>query len=162
MTQDFATKYTGMAFVLATLFKVQFEGVTITGRTPKISEPHSPSSEGGELVLQRISLEHEGWPVIIIGSANCATNAVELRSWSYLEQAHRKRYPNKRFPLVKTDYADFFVQLADFFRDRDMEVTILNAEPEKRARAKAAAKARPRPPSGLSSRPRPIRDGWPS
>jgi hypothetical protein len=130
MTQDFATRLTGMALILSSLFKVKFHDTLVTGRSPILSEPAGPSSAGGQLSVQRISLEQKGRPTIIIGWANCATSECELRTWAYLEQVHRRRYPNQRLPVAKYEYVDFLAELKKFMEDRHLEVTIKDAKPD--------------------------------
>jgi hypothetical protein len=144
MQEDFATRYTSMAFVLVAQFNAEFHDVTVTGRRPKLSVPESPSSEGGELVVQHISLVREGWPNVKIGTANCATNLCELRTWDYLADVHTKRYPGKRLPLDKRQYADFFVEAASFMRARGMQVTIVDAESNASRRGQRSSRSRTR------------------
>jgi hypothetical protein len=130
MTQDFATRLTGMALILSSLFKVKFHDTLVTGRKPVLAEPSGPSSAGGQLSVQRISLEKEGRPVIIIGWTNCATSEAELRTWNYLEQVHRKRYPDQRLPVRKYEYIDFLTELKEFLEDRQLTVTLKDAKPD--------------------------------
>jgi hypothetical protein len=123
-TDDFATRYTGMALVLVTQFGVKFGQKEVTGRKPVISEPVGPTSGGGQMSRQHINLVRQGMPTIGIGWVDCAAETCELRPWDYLKAQHEARHPGERLRLDKQKYADLFVELAHFFRSRDYQINI--------------------------------------
>ncbi|MCA9624655.1 MAG: hypothetical protein KC731_36780 [Myxococcales bacterium] len=128
MTEEFATKYTGKAFVLSSLFQAQFGRELVTGRTPKLLEPQSPSSDSGIMANQSLVLEKTGKPSITIGWANCATEEAELRTYDYLATVWRKRYPDQGFPVSKHEYADFYVKASHFLKTHGMKLQIADAK----------------------------------
>lgn len=132
--EDFATRYTGMALVLSTLFKIKFNDTLVTGRRPTIAEPGGPSSDHGLMATQHISLEQDGRPTISIGWVNCASNECELRTYDYMARMHKRRYPEQRFPIRKHEYGDFLKVLEAFLADRGMKVRTQDAKADDEVR----------------------------
>jgi hypothetical protein len=128
-TSEFATKFTGLALILVTLFRLKFKDTLVTGRKVVLAEPAGPSSAGGQMAVQHITLQQGGSPTITVGWVNCATNACELRSWAYIEQVHNRRYPDRRFPVRRYEYIDFLELMKGFMAERNM--TVAMKEPAK-------------------------------
>jgi hypothetical protein len=150
MKPAFATEVTGQAFALASIFKIEFGARDVTGHTPQLSEPKSPSSQSGLLMKQHITLEREGTPAIKIGWLNCAERKALLRTYDRIDQVHHDRYGASRVRLEKRAYADLFLDLASFLRKQSYDVQIEDADPRTAARETEGAKRRSSRPAAAS------------
>jgi hypothetical protein len=150
MKPAFATEVTGQAFALASIFKIEFGARDVTGHTPQLSEPQSPSSQSGLLMKQHITLEREGTPAIKVGWLNCAERKALLRTYDRIDQVHHLRYGASRVRLEKRAYADLFLDLASFLRKQSYEVKIEDADPKRAAALVAKGATRSNQPTAPS------------
>ncbi len=68
---------------------------------PQLTAPDGPSTGGGVQAVQHVRLvaARQGFPSILVGSANQRFGTAELRSYEYIDAVHRERW---RRPVPST------------------------------------------------------------
>ncbi len=104
---------------------------------PQLTTPEGPSTGGGVQAVQHVRLipARQGFPSILVGSANQRSGTAELRSFEYVADVHRERW-KRPVPLDRNDYEDFLNSMKNFFESNQLVVTI--ADPGSGPRARRA------------------------
>ena len=92
---------------------------------PQLTAPEGPSTGGGVQAVQHVRLvaARQGFPSILVGSANQRFGTAELRSYEYIDAVHRERW-RRPVPLDRGDYEDFLDAAKNFFEANQLVVTI--------------------------------------
>jgi hypothetical protein len=104
---------------------------------PQLTTPEGPSTGGGVQAVQHVRLvpARQGFPSILVGSANQRSGTAELRSFEYVADVHRERW-KRPVPLDRNDYEEFLNSMKNFFESNQLVVTI--ADPGSGPRARRA------------------------
>jgi hypothetical protein len=97
---------------------------------PELTEPEGPSTSGGVQAMQHLRLVsvQPSRPTLVVGNANHAAGTAELRTYDYLDSAHRERF-GKPLDLDRAQY-DAFIGFAKLiFRSLHLETSVVDAEP---------------------------------
>jgi hypothetical protein len=97
--------------------------------TPELTEPEGPSTSGGVQAMQHLRLVsvQPSRPTLVVGNANHAAGTAELRTYDYLDSAHRERF-GKPLDLDRAQY-DAFIGFAKLiFRSLHLETSVVDAE----------------------------------
>jgi hypothetical protein len=92
---------------------------------PQLTAPEGPSTGGGVQAVQHVRLvtKREGFPSILVGSANQRLGTAELRSFEHVDAVHRERW-KRPVPLDRDEYDDFVDAAKNFFESNQLLVTI--------------------------------------
>ncbi len=92
---------------------------------PQLTAPDGPSTGGGVQAVQHVRLvaARQGFPSILVGSANQRFGTAELRSYEYIDAVHRERW-RRPVPLDRSDYEDFLDAAKNFFEANQLVVTV--------------------------------------
>jgi hypothetical protein len=92
---------------------------------PQLTAPDGPSTGGGVQAVQHVRLvaARQGFPSILVGSANQRFGTAELRSYEYIDAVHRERW-RRPVPLDRGDYEDFLDAAKNFFEANQLVVTV--------------------------------------
>jgi hypothetical protein len=92
---------------------------------PQLTAPDGPSTGGGVQAVQHVRLvaARQGFPSILVGSANQRFGTAELRSYEYIDAVHRERW-RRPVPLDRGDYEDFLDAAKNFFESNQLVVTV--------------------------------------
>src|SRR5205085_840087 len=113
---------------LALLFNAEIGRRFVGAYTPAMAEPQGDSTGGGKLARQAITLTKLAKrPVVLaIGAADAPAKTCSLRTFDVLERMHAARYGGRKLDLDRHGYAELFVAISDFMRQRGLEVVIDN------------------------------------
>ncbi len=92
---------------------------------PDLMEPEGLSTSGGKQALQRIRLvpSNDGYPTLVVGGANVKSGRAQLRSYDYVDAAHRQHF-GKAAPLDRKAYNEFLELVKNYFAIARLEVTV--------------------------------------
>jgi hypothetical protein len=119
---------------LSALFFVVFENLLIEGnppRRPRMMAPAGPSTAGGRLARQHLTLEpEEGHPgaAVVCGWADPARRMAELRTFRALDQAHYERF-GQHLEMDAPSYARFLNEVKAFLIEQSFGVSLLDHAP---------------------------------
>jgi hypothetical protein len=84
--------------------------------SPELTAPEGPSTGGGLQSLQHLRLvpRSEGFPTLVVGSADQTLKKAELRSFDYVDRVYRERF-NKPVPLDEAQYGEFLSMARNLF-----------------------------------------------
>jgi hypothetical protein len=92
----------------------------------EIAAPDGPSTGGGKQAVQHIKLVPDVGTTIVMGQANLRDSSAELRSYEYLAQMHARRFKGQPLPFARDAYDALSAQVAAFFSDRRLRLTIVS------------------------------------
>lgn len=128
--RDLRTRFAVRALDFAETFNAGLGALSLKpgAYQPQLTTPEGPSTGGGVQAVQHVRLipARQGFPSILVGSANQRMGTAELRSFAYVEDVHRERW-SRPVPLDRHDYEDFLHAMKNFFESSQLVVTI--AEP---------------------------------
>ncbi len=106
------TEVSNAAVALSDMFEVHCANLMLQGdvpRRPVLSVPEGPSTEGGKLARQHITLEPDGLPAgsVTVGWVELPTHRASLKTFPCLLEAHRARFGLRPFPLDGVGYEKF-------------------------------------------------------
>jgi hypothetical protein len=114
---------------LSALFYVVFENLRIPGtppRRPRLMAPAGPSTSGGRLARQHLTLDpadgYDG-PAVVVGWADPARRLAELRTLRAVDAAYRVRF-GQRLDLEPSHYGRFLNEAKAFLIDQGFGVTL--------------------------------------
>lgn len=112
---------------LSALFFVVFEQLELPGtppRKPRLTAPHGPSTGGGKMSRQHISLEPsegESGPTVVIGWADPTILRVELRSFDTIVSNYYRRF-GMDLDIPKGAYRRFVRKAESFFQEQGFTI----------------------------------------
>lgn len=125
--RDLRTRFAVRALDFAETFNAGLGALSLQpgAYQPQLTTPDGPSTGGGVQAVQHVRLiaAREGFPSILVGSANQRSGTAELRSYAYVEAVHRERW-KRPVPLDRNDYEDFLHAAKNFFEGNQLLVTI--------------------------------------
>lgn len=140
--RDLRTRFAVRALDFAETFNAGLGALTLRPGAyhPQLTAPDGPSTGGGVQAVQHVRLvtAREGFPSILVGSANQRLGTAELRSFEYVDAVHRERW-KRPVPLDRGDYEDFLDAARNFFEANQLLVTLVGAEGASRSRGDGAA-----------------------
>lgn len=135
--RDLRTRFAVRAIDFAETFNAGLGAMSIEpgGYRPQLTAPDGPSTGGGVQAVQHVRLvaARQGFPSILVGSANQRFGTAELRSYEYIDAVHRERW-RRPVPLDRGDYEDFLDAAKNFFEANQLVVSIAGPA-EARARS---------------------------
>lgn len=108
---------------LSALFFVVFEHFELPGtppRQPRLVAPPGPSTGGGKLARQNISLvpvDGAQGPSVVVGWADSSTRRAELRVYRVVADGYRARF-GKDLDIPRAAYNRFVAQTEEFLREQ--------------------------------------------
>ena len=130
MAESNRTQFTMKALTLADYFNASIGSKRVSGHKVVLAAPDGPSTAGGKLALQHISLIPDaGGATITAGSANQADKTAELRTFAQLDQLHRQRFKGKPLPVDKVAYNELLKRMQQFFSEQKLAIVIVDAAP---------------------------------
>lgn len=115
---------------LSAIFFVVFEDVVIPGaigRQPRLTAPHGPSTGGGKMARQHITLspigDEEG-AVVVAGWADQTRGQAELRSYEVVAAKHKERFGVK-LDIPSAAYRSFLKRAQAFFHEQEFTVHMI-------------------------------------
>jgi hypothetical protein len=152
--RDLRTRFAVRALDFAETFNAGLGALSLQpgAYQPQLTTPDGPSTGGGVQAVQHVRLiaARQGFPSILVGSANQRSGTAELRSFAYVEAVHRQRW-KRPVPLDRNDYEDFLNSAKNFFESNQLLVTIAGPDGALARRAEADATAPTAPASGASA-----------
>jgi hypothetical protein len=125
--RDLRTRFAVRALDFAETFNAGLGALSLKpgAYQPQLTTPEGPSTGGGVQAVQHVRLipTRQGFPSILVGSANQRIGTAELRSFEYVDSVHRERW-NRPVPLDRHDYEDFLNAMKNFFESNQLVVTI--------------------------------------
>lgn len=112
---------------LSALFFAVFENTRLPGtpkRQPRLMAPPGPSTGGGKMARQSLTLvpeEGAEGSSVVVGWADSSTKRAELRSWSVVADAFRERFAED-LDIPVGPYNRFIDKAGAFFREQDFAV----------------------------------------
>lgn len=112
---------------LSALFFVVFEHLKLPGtppRKPRLTAPHGPSTGGGKMSRQHISLqpsEGESGPTVVVGWADPTLFRVELRSYHTVLANYYRRF-GMDLDIPKGAYRRFVRKAESFFQEQGFTI----------------------------------------
>jgi hypothetical protein len=112
---------------LSALFYAIFEKTRLPGtprRQPRLMAPPGPSTGGGKMSRQNLTLVPEDDTdarSVVIGWADSSTGRAELRSWEVVSEGYQQRF-NRPLDIPKGAYNKFVDQACGFFREQGIQV----------------------------------------
>jgi hypothetical protein len=121
------TKVSNAAVALSDMFEVHCANLVLQGdvpRRPILSIPEGPSTEGGKLARQHITLEPDGIPaaVVTVGWVDLPSHRASLRTFPCLLEAHRARFGTRPFPLDGVGYEKFLELAMTFLTEQGFTI----------------------------------------
>jgi hypothetical protein len=148
--RDLRTRFAVRALDFAETFNAGLGALSLQpgAYQPQLTTPDGPSTGGGVQAVQHVRLiaARQGFPSILVGSANQRSGTAELRSYEYIDAVHRQRW-QRPVPLDRSDYEDFLHSAKNFFESNQLLVTIAGPDGALARRAEASAAA-PAPSAG--------------
>ncbi len=148
--RDLRTRFAVRALDFAETFNAGLGALSLQpgAYQPQLTAPDGPSTGGGVQAVQHVRLiaARQGFPAILVGSANQRSGTAELRSYAYIDAVHRQRW-QRPVPLDRNDYEDFLHAAKNFFESNQLLVTIAQPEGALARRAEAS----PATPAGATS-----------
>ena len=142
--RDLRTRFAVRALDFAETFNAGLGAMSLQpgAYQPQLTTPDGPSTGGGVQAVQHVRLiaARQGFPSILVSSANQRIGSAELRSYEYIDAVHRQRW-KRPVPLDRNDYKDFLNAAKNFFESNQLLVTI--AGPEGAVGLRPAAEAPP-------------------
>lgn len=127
--RDLRTRFAVRALDFAETFNAGLGPLSLqpAAYQPQLTTPDGPSTGGGVQAIQHVRLiaARQGFPSILVGSANQRSGTAELRSYEYVDAVHRQRW-QRPVPLDRTDYEDFVHSAKNFFESNQLLVTIVS------------------------------------
>lgn len=123
------TMFAAQAMSLSEMFKNVFAEALAGPQKFKVElhAPDGPSTAGGKLALQHITLVPEGGgSSIVIGSANPAEKRAELRTYAHIADAYAQRFKGAKLPVEKDPYDAMVKQMQFFFTDQGLTVVMVD------------------------------------
>ena len=152
--RDLRTRFAVRALDFAETFNAGLGALSLQpgAYQPQLTTPDGPSTGGGVQAVQHVRLiaARQGFPAILVGSANQRSGTAELRSYEYIEAVHRQRW-QRPVPLDRSDYEDFLHAAKNFFESNQLLVTIAGPEGARPRRLEADAAPSPAAASGSSA-----------
>jgi hypothetical protein len=140
--RDLRTRFAVRALDFAETFNAGLGALSLQpgAYQPQLTTPDGPSTGGGVQAVQHVRLiaARQGFPAILVGSANQRSGTAELRSYEYIDAVHRQRW-QRPVPLDRHDYEDFLHSAKNFFESNQLLVTIAGPEGARPRRAEAEA-----------------------
>jgi hypothetical protein len=140
--RDLRTRFAVRALDFAETFNAGLGALTLRPGAyhPQLTAPDGPSTGGGVQAVQHVRLvtAREGFPSILVGSANQRLGTAELRSYEYVDAVHRERW-KRPVPLDRDDYEDFLDAARNFFESNQLLVTVLGPAEALAARSRGDA-----------------------
>ncbi len=140
--RDLRTRFAVRALDFAETFNAGLGALSLQpgAYQPQLTTPDGPSTGGGVQAVQHVRLiaARQGFPAILVGSANQRSGTAELRSYEYIDAVHRQRW-QRPVPLDRSDYEDFLHSAKNFFESNQLLVTIAGPEGARPRRAEAEA-----------------------
>ena len=100
--RDLRTRYAVQALDFAETFNAGLGALSLKpgAYQPQLTAPEGPSTGGGVQAVQHVRLvpARQGYPSILVGSANQRLGTVELRSFEYIDAVHRRALATPRAP----------------------------------------------------------------
>ncbi|MEP7126997.1 MAG: hypothetical protein ABJE95_39055 [Byssovorax sp.] len=125
--RDLRTRFAVRALDFAETFNAGLGALSLQpgAYQPQLTTPDGPSTGGGVQAVQHVRLiaARQGFPAILVGSANQRSGTAELRSYEYIDAVHRQRW-QRPVPLDRSDYEDFLNSAKNFFESNQLLVTI--------------------------------------
>ena len=125
--RDLRTRFAVRALDFAETFNAGLGALSLQpgAYQPQLTTPDGPSTGGGVQAVQHVRLiaARQGFPAILVGSANQRSGTAELRSYEYIDAVHRQRW-QRPVPLDRHDYEDFIHAAQNFFESNQLLVTI--------------------------------------
>ena len=136
------TEVSNAAVALSDMYEVHCANLTLQGdvpRHPVLSVPEGPSTEGGKLARQHITLEPDGVPTgsVTVGWVELPTHRASLKTFPCLLEAHRARFGSRPFPLDGVGYEKFIEITMTFLADQGFAIemerkpTLPETQPER-------------------------------
>jgi len=99
--------------------------------TPDLTAPEGPSTRDGKQAMQRIRLvpAAEGFPTLVVGSANVKSGRAMLRSFDYVDALHREHF-GRPVELDRPSYDEFIKVVRNYFAVAQLEVAVEEAPAE--------------------------------
>jgi hypothetical protein len=121
------TKVSNAAIALSDMYEVHCATLLLQGdvpRRPVLSIPEGPSTEGGKLARQHITLEPDGVPAanVTVGWVDLPTHRASLKTFPCLLEAHRARFGSKPFPLDGVGYEKLLEITMAFLQDQGFTI----------------------------------------
>jgi len=116
---------------LSALFFVIFEHTVVSGnpgRRPRLVAPHGPSTAGGKMARQHLTLvpvDGTSGPTTVVGWLDPATRQAELRTQGALIASHARRF-HENLVLSATDYGSFLEEAREFLLEQGFRVDVIN------------------------------------
>ena len=152
--RDLRTRFAVRALDFAETFNAGLGALSLQpgAYQPQLTTPDGPSTGGGVQAVQHVRLiaARQGFPAILVGSANQRSGAAELRSYEYIDAVHRQRW-QRPVPLDRNDYEDFLHAAKNFFESNQLLVTIAGPEGARPRRPDAEAAPSPAVGSGAGA-----------
>lgn len=152
--RDLRTRFAVRALDFAETFNAGLGALSLQpgAYQPQLTTPDGPSTGGGVQAVQHVRLiaARQGFPAILVGSANQRSGTAELRSYEYIDAVHRQRW-QRPVPLDRSDYEDFLHAAKNFFESNQLLVTIAGAEGARPRRPEAEAAPSTAAPSGTGA-----------
>jgi hypothetical protein len=151
--RDLRTRFAVRALDFAETFNAGLGALSLqpAAYQPQLTTPDGPSTGGGVQAVQHVRLvaARQGFPSILVGSANQRSGTAELRSFEYVEAVHRQRW-KRPVPLDRNDYEDFLHAAKNFFEGNQLLVTIAGPSAALARRAQAEDDRAPASGGGAS------------
>ncbi len=126
------TMVASQALSFADMFDTAFRG-GLQGPEPhriELTRPSGGSTAGGKQILQHIRLVPlRGGPSTVMGSVNGVAATVELRSFEYIAENHRRRFKGAALPVDQPSYDRILRAMESFFSVQRFATTVLNDPP---------------------------------
>ena len=112
---------------LSALFYVVFEHFELPGsppRIPRLNAPHGPSTAGGKMARQHISLvpkEGLSGPTVVVGWADSSTHRAELRTYDLVDEIHHQRF-GRPLEIPRGVYRRFLRKTEAFLKEHDFTI----------------------------------------
>jgi hypothetical protein len=129
------TEVTNAAAALRDMYALHCTRLTVPGdvvRRPVLSVPQGPSTHGGLLARQHITLEPQsaGTMSITVGWVDVASRQATLRTFPCLLAAHRARFGSEVFGVDGVGYERFLHQTRTFLVDQGIAIDMEHSPPE--------------------------------
>lgn len=98
---------------------------------PELMAPEGPSTRDGKQAMQRIRLvpAADGFPTLVVGSANIKTGRGMLRSFEYVDAVHREHF-GRPVQLDRSAYEEFIGLVKNYFAVAQLDVVVEEPPPE--------------------------------
>ncbi len=129
------TEVTNAAAALRDMYALHCADLTLPGdvrRRPALSVPQGPSTHGGLLARQHLTLEptNTGPSSITVGWVDVAARQASLRTYPCLLAAHRARFGSDAFGVDGVGYERFLHVTRTFFVDQGIAIEMEHRPPD--------------------------------